>query len=345
MKSIDYKKRIRNLQKIISKTDIDFVLLASTEELDASACYFSGDFTTPSFVVIGKDFSLISSLHKEDFSGIFDKTLALSVFKQKIYEIIENKKNCTVAIDDNSNSCGMVFRIREKYPKIKVVAYSNQLSIMRNVKEQIEIENIKKAQKVTNAILDELEGLYFEKKLVDKTEHEVIGWLEKRAREFQMSLDSFSPMVLTGSRTWFFHNNPSGEKIRENELMLVDIGTKYNFYCADATRTWYSGNDKKIKTAIEAVTLSKNEAEKIAKPGILGQTVSDAALKVIDEYGFEKYSFRKTGLSLGHFVGLKVHDGTSFEKQILEKNMVFTIEPGIYVPKKFGIRMEDIKIL
>ncbi len=160
-----------------------------------------------------------------------------------------------------------------------------------------------------------------------------------------MSLDSFSPMVLSGSRSWFFHNNPSNKKIKKDELLLIDIGTKFEFYCADATRTWYSGNDSKIIRAIEAVDLSKKEAEKSSKINMTGKQISDIALKIIDDLGFGQYSFRKTGLSLGHFVGLKVHDGTSFENETLKKNMVFTIEPGIYIPDKFGIRIEDIKIL
>ena len=67
--------------------------------------------------------------------------------------------------------------------------------------------------------------------------------------------------------------------------------------------------------------------------------------KVIAEYGFANYSFRKIGLALGHSVGLEVHDGFRLEEVVLKKGMVFTIEPGIYIPKKFGVRFEDIVFL
>ncbi|HLD75700.1 MAG TPA: M24 family metallopeptidase, partial [Candidatus Norongarragalinales archaeon] len=132
----------------------------------------------------------------------------------------------------------------------------------------------------------------------------------------------------------------------KKDAVIVDIGVKYKNYCADFTHTLYEGSDPRVTEAITAVKEAYQAARKLAKVGIKGQVLSDAALKVVEEYGFKEHSFRKIGLRLGHHVGLEVHDGaTALEDDVLKKGMAFTIEPGVYVPKKFGVRFEDIVML
>ena len=113
----------------------------------------------------------------------------------------------------------------------------------------------------------------------------------------------------------------------------------------DATRTFYQGKNKKIIDSVEAVKEAKKAAEKKVRIGATGKALSEAALKVLEEYKLSNYSYKKVGLSIGHFIGLSVHDGPSLEKTVLKKGMAFTIEPGVYLPNKYGVRFEDVTIL
>jgi len=162
-------------------------------------------------------------------------------------------------------------------------------------------------------------------------------------RKKGFALDSFPPIVATGVKTSIPHSAPSNERI--SELVLVDCGATAMHYHADFSTTEYGGKNKEVEDAREAVWEAKKAAERKAKIGASGKTVSKTAEKVIAEYGFGKYSFKKAGLSLGHGVGLKVHDGFRVDDVKLKNGMVFTIEPGIYVPKRFGVRFEDVVFL
>jgi Xaa-Pro aminopeptidase len=341
----DFSSRLKKLQRMLQKGKFDACLLASSHGVDASTYYFCGDQTNPTYLFITPESTAIASLHEKDFSDTFDQCIPLNNARQKLKELVGDKKVRMLAVDDSSETAGMAVRYQKLFPKLKVTGISQELSRMRNIKEPAEIALIQKAQSITNRMLDEAETKYANGRLFGKTENGVAGWMEYRTRELGASLDSFTPMVLAGERSAFFHNATSQRRIDKHELVLADVGARLDGYCADATRTWYSGKDKQIKDALHDVQESKDAAWKKARIGATGKQVSDAALNVLVESGWADYSFRKAGLSLGHFVGLRVHDGTAFEKEKLAAGMVFTIEPGVYILGKFGVRLEDVLVL
>ncbi len=153
--------------------------------------------------------------------------------------------------------------------------------------------------------------------------------------------DAFQPIVLTGAKSAMPHGEPDDTPIHDGELLLFDFGTKINGYPSDITRTFAVGEiDPELKK-IYGIVLAANEAGiRAVRPGVTAQEVDRAARGVIREAGYGEYFIHRTG----HGLGLDIHEAPFIlegNTQVLEPGMVFTIEPGIYLPGKGGVRIED----
>ncbi len=332
----DFTKRLARLQKFAGKHGCA-VVLSAAEGFDANAYYYSGDETFPTTIVATEKYAGIYTMHPQDFGGLFDEAMPLAELRKGLGKKLKELKARAIGVDDAAASAGVVLAAKKRL-KFRLLAVGNELAQERLIKEPAEIRCIREAGRIS---VSAVKG-FSPGNLAGKTENAVVGEMELRARNMGAALDAFPTMVLSGSRSAFFHNHTSNKRIGRNECVLIDWGGRFGHYCSDHTRTYYEGKDKQLKDAIEAVKESKRVAEKTAKVGADGKTVADAAEKVIAECGFGQWSFRKTGLALGHFVGLDVHDGgAGFERTKLKRGMAFTIEPGIYVPGRFGVRFED----
>ncbi len=342
--NFDYASRISKLQKKLSHARAGCMVLGSGNHPDPNAHYLCGDTAFPTFLAITpSECTVYSTQPAEQFSS-FANALPLQKFKQDAKKILSGKKFKKIAFDPSTQSGAKIAFELQKNKK-PAIPFTKQLRELRMIKDAEEIKCIERAQKITKDCLFELHRMHACGKLFGETENYLAGVMELRARELGASLDSFPPLVQSGAAASVFHEATSNAIAREGEVLLADVGAKYFGYCGDATHTFYQGKDKETKDAIEAVKEAKKAAEKKARIGVKGKTLSDAALRVLREYGFKQNTFKDVGLALGHFVGLEVHDGPGFEQQTLRKGMCFTIEPGIYVPKKFGVRFEDVAIL
>ncbi|MGH2610931.1 MAG: M24 family metallopeptidase, partial [Tepidiformaceae bacterium] len=141
------------------------------------------------------------------------------------------------------------------------------------------------------------------------------------------------------------HASPRGEVIREGDGVVIDMGALYGGYCSDLTRTVTVGKpDAKFRAIYEIVFEAQQAAIEGVEAGMSGVTAHRLASKVIGDAGYGE----NFGHGLGHGVGLQVHEspylGESSE-DVLEEGMVFTIEPGIYLPGWGGVRIEDVVVL
>lgn len=272
---------------------------------------------------------------KSDY-GFADVTVKPRDMRKHFWDYLHTHRIKRLGLDESDGV--LLNRLLQK--KIKPVGLHEQFLKIRTLKDGYEKACIAQAQKLTkqcfNAVLPHLYG---------KTENHAAGLLELEARKRNVRFDAFAPIIAAGSNGAVPHHRPGNKKIAKTDATVVDVGVKYNHYCADFTHTAYEGQDPYTKDAIEAVKEAFKAAHKLAKPEIKGKELNEAALAVIKEYGFEKYSHKSLGLRIGHHVGLEVHDGTGLEDAALRKGMTFTIEPGIYVPEKFGVRFEDIVLL
>lgn len=160
----------------------------------------------------------------------------------------------------------------------------------------------------------------------------------------QGALPQFS-IVASGSNSAFPHHQTGSREIQEGDVIVIDLGGKFEGYASDITRMSSIGSPPKEYALIhQIVEDAVCAALAVAMPGQIAKNVDKAARDVIEKAGFGKYFVHRTG----HGLGSEIHEPpfiTSTSETILESGMVFSIEPGIYMPDKFGVRLEEIVIL
>ncbi len=213
------------------------------------------------------------------------------------------------------------------------------LSRLRMVKSPEEVAKVRAASNLAEGVLFKL----LEELVDGVTERQIAARFEYEFKMAGASGPSFSPIVLFGSRSSLPHGVPSGRTLQRGDIVLLDFGCIMDSYCSDLTRTYVYGT---IPGAwfeeIYAVTLEAQLAGLAAiRPGVSGREVDAAAREIIRAAGYGDYF----GHGLGHGVGLEIHEAPRLNMQsdaVLEPGMIVTCEPGIYLPGKGGVRIEDL---
>ena len=206
------------------------------------------------------------------------------------------------------------------------------VEISRSVKSKWEVENIEKALQIAEKSLLELE--------FSGTEVELAAQLEYNMRINDSERASFETIVASGVRSSLPHGSPSKNTVEYP--ILIDWGAVYNNYSSDTTRTIIE--TEKQEEIFNIVLEAQQTAIKSIKPGVKSSDIDNIARDVITEYGYGDAFIHSTG----HGVGLEIHEKPSLSKNdedILEKDMVVTVEPGIYLEGEFGIRIEDMILI
>lgn len=227
--------------------------------------------------------------------------------------------------------------LKNALPFSQIQSASSVFEFFRINKDKTEIEKMKKAVVIAqNALLETLK-----ESVIGKTEKELasqltINLLKNGSEEFP-----FPPIVATGPNSADPHATPSNSIVKPGDLLLFDWGASYDGYASDITRTFaVSEVDPILKKIAEVVHQANQAGVKAGKPGVVAGSVDVAAREIIEKEGFGKYFFHRTG----HGLGLEAHETPyiySENKLILEPGMVYTVEPGIYLEGKGGVRIED----
>ncbi len=208
---------------------------------------------------------------------------------------------------------------------------------LRSVKDEVELKYLKEA-----AILADQAIQYgIESIEIGKSELEIIADIEYRLKKDGVEKMSFDTMVLAGSKTAMPHGNPGKNIINKNEFVLFDLGVVVNGYCSDISRTVVVGepNEKQLEI-YRVVKEAQQQAIDFVKPNVPIKDIDLAARNYISQHGYGDYFIHRTG----HGLGLDVHELPSIHEKnndTLDEGLVFTIEPGIYVPDVGGVRIED----
>ncbi len=252
---------------------------------------------------------------------------------------IKNKKACT----DCQDYQRLAF-MKKSVPKIK--ATTQPFYNARMIKDEMEIKILKKASK----IIDEMFELCTKKIRTGMREAELQAILMSYAIQQQMFdtgyKSTLNPLIIaSGPNGALPHAQVSTRKFKAGELITVDLTLRYKGYVSDATRTFAIGQIKQqAKDAYDTVKESQRLGLKSVKPNIDCSIVDLACRSYIVKQNFGRYFIHSTG----HGIGLEVHEPPAVSytsKNKLQKNMAITVEPGIYVPNKFGIRIEDSLIV
>ena len=256
-------------------------------------------------------------------------------------EICKHYKVKRLGFDERHTSFALWKKLKEFCPRnTKLIPATGLVESIREVKDEAEISQIKNSLKLHYKAID------FMKKVVRPgiSESQIALKLEKFVKSHGAEF-SFTPIIASGPNSCFPHARATDRIIRNNENVLLDFGIDINGYKSDLTRNFFLGRiAPRVKQVFEALTLAQRESIRHIKHGIPCSQVDAQARKVLRKFGLAKYF----GHSLGHGVGLDIHESPRLSGQstsILEAGMVVTVEPGVYIPGKFGIRVEDMVLV
>ncbi|MBV9310164.1 MAG: aminopeptidase P family protein [Solirubrobacterales bacterium] len=225
--------------------------------------------------------------------------------------------------------------------RAELVAVKGLVERLRAVKEPEEIELIKAATTLADAAFERL----LRDGLIGRTEREVAIALEHDMRERGAERPSFETIVAAGAHGALPHARPRDVPIRQGELVVIDWGAQCGGYCSDCTRTVAAGEPGEESRALyELVLQAQQSGLEAVRAGSSGRE-TDAAARAVIEAGGQGDHF---GHGLGHGVGIDIHEGPRLSQRsedTLSASNVVTVEPGVYLPERFGIRIEDLVVV
>ncbi len=231
--------------------------------------------------------------------------------------------------------------LKKKQVSLKLVAVGGLVESLRAVKEPGEIELIRKASAITDAAFEYVEGTI----KAGMTEKQVAWELEKALREKGSQPLPFDIIVASGPNAALPHHKPSDRVINKGEPIVIDMGAKSSGYASDLSRTICVGTpDATFKKVYSTVLDAQTAAMSIITTRMTGHKADSAAREIIQKAGYGE----AFGHSLGHGVGLAEHELPRLgpgSDETLTDGMVFTIEPGIYLPGWGGVRIEDTVVM
>lgn len=335
-----FPARVSLLQSKVSDYKVDGIIFFNMSNIR----YFSG-FTGSDGVLI---ISLGTSILLVD--GRYTTQAALEVMDMQIIEYKDKIEGITQTINDcNLKNIGfeadfitveMYNKLTKCFPHKAFVPLADELRLIRARKDETEIALIKKAAEISSFAIRSLIAQI----KPGCTEKELALQLEINARKSGADQPAFDAIVATGSNSALPHARPTDKKIKKGSLIVIDFGVKYKGYCSDETCTIAFGElTDEQKNAYQTVRNSHDRAISIIKANISASDVDSCARDALGEK-YRRYFAHGTG----HGVGLEVHEAPRLaanSKDILEAQMVVTVEPGLYFPGLWGIRIEDMVLV
>ena len=233
-------------------------------------------------------------------------------------------------------------KLREHLPDVEWVPRSGMLTPHVARKDRSEIDRIRKAQEITEAVFDYVVG-FIEPGMEEREVAAEITYQHLKRGGDEMS---FEPIVASGPNGARPHAHPTDRTLREGELVVIDMGCIRDGYASDMTRTVSLGEPPKVaRTGYDLVREAQRQALDQARAGMRGKELDAVARRVIEDAGYGEYFSH----GLGHGIGLEVHEWPRVSYTVdaeLPEGVCVTIEPGLYVPEeRFGVRIEDIVVL
>ncbi len=226
---------------------------------------------------------------------------------------------------------GMADNLRNK------LYISQKMRGLREIKEPDEVVLIRNAQTIAETSLSKVKQMI----RPGMTERDLRIQLEYEMLQLGSDKPAFDLIVLSGARSSLPHGLPEDRKLQPGDILLIDMGAVYRGYRSDMTRTFILGENKRALKLYEIVLRAQQSAIQAVKPGVELGKLDRIARQTIKVAGYDKYF----GHSLGHGIGLEVHESPRVARRVRTKTqpgMVFTIEPGIYIPDVGGVRIEDM---
>jgi Xaa-Pro aminopeptidase len=344
MKSNGAGSRFNKALGTIRTQKIDGLLLNS----EANVSFLCGFHASDSYLIASKkgivivtDFRYAADFRKKakppveivGLKGTIFKTICDILVKESIKNVGFESRHLAFA------ECQALHELSRK--SLTWIPLKETIEHLREIKGNEELAHIRKAIRIT------LQAYDFIKKQLKHgmKELQVAAELERFIRLAGATSSAFEIIVASGPNSSYPHAQISDRAIRTGEPIVIDMGVTINGYKSDLTRTFFLGRINPVVRRLDTIVReAQGMAIRAVKPGALIKDIDSAARNYIKEKGFGKYF----GHSLGHGVGLEVHESPSINcknELPVKKGMVFTIEPGIYIPGSYGIRQEEMVLV
>ena len=292
---------------------------------------------------------------------LIKETGELTLFANRLFTI--DRLPCeTVWYSDSDNSVGMiaerinsdeVLGIDKEWParfliplldscsNLKVRLSSDCIDDVRAVKDAEEIEKMREASRINDMVILKARDHVHE----GMTEKELAAFIDQEYINCGAEGNSFPSIVSFGKTAADPHHMPDDTVLKDGDVILIDMGCRKNGYCSDMTRTFFyrKANEKQIFIH-DLVRRANENAESVIKPGMRLCDIDAAARDIISAAGYGQYFTHR----LGHFIGQAVHEkgdvSASYTNRVIP-GMIFSIEPGVYLPEEFGVRIEDLVLV
>lgn len=340
-------KRIDQVGGWLEQNDIDLAVITSTPNVFYLSHFYSDPHerllallvfprSEPILVLPGME---VESARQQGFHcemiGYSDTENPWELIKQRLDARQITPKR--IAVEKQHLNLERSEQIHALYPDAAFVSAEEKLQALRLIKDEQEIKILKEAAKLADYGVEV--GVNAIKE--GKTELEILAEVEFELKKKGVNQMSFATMVLAGSQTAAPHGVPGLNKVKKGDFVLFDLGVVLDGYCSDITRTVAFGDiGGKQRHIYETVLKAQEAALHACKPGVEIGSIDRTARDIIREAGYGDYFTHR----IGHGLGIDVHEVPSMNetnRHPLQTGMVFTIEPGIYVPAVGGVRIED----
>ena len=229
-------------------------------------------------------------------------------------------------------------RLMQARPDITPVLGSRPLDEARLIKDEEELALMRVSSRMNVQVCDRIGEALHE----GCTEKEIQALYNQIAQELGSPGPSFTPLICFGENGAEPHHDSDGTKLKRGDTVITDVGLIWQHYCSDMTRTRQFGEVSDEQKRVHDIVTAANRAGIAAcRPGVKLKDIDRAARKVIEDAGYGPYFNHRTG----HGIGLDVHefpDCSAVSETVARPGMIFSVEPGIYLPGKFGVRVEDL---
>ncbi len=349
---MDYRARIKKLQRILQRRKFDAILISQPQNRRYLSGYTAVDHgidETSGILLVTRHGSpsLLTDFRFQQQAESEVQDCEVILYPKGMFTLLESLLHDldikSLAFESDYTLHSTFVKLRELGNKqgITMTPMSGLVEKMRLIKSEEEIKLIRRSvslnEKVYRKAYDSLSP--------DQTEVDVALEIAAEMRRAGAEGESFDTIVATGTTTSLPHAVPQHNTLRENSPLMIDMGLILDGYCSDMTRTICFGEaDSRYLQIHRTVRKAQLAGIKAVRAGATGQQVDRAARRIIVNAGYGKYF----GHSLGHGIGLAVHEGpkvSARSRQKLKSGMIITIEPGIYFPGWGGVRLENMVLV
>ncbi len=332
-----YASRLAGVRQYMLEHQLDGAMFTSYE----NRCYYCGFTGSNGYLIVTHDHVAL----------VTDKRYTTQAQQQTVeVEVLEHAANRLSLVAQTVHRMGITkmvmescmtvdeyFPLKEKMGDVQVVFEQEYFLEQRMVKDEEEIAYTKEAIRCAEAGFDKL----LPKLQIGMTEKDIADELHYLVSKEGAEAMSFGTIVGSGARGALAHAFPTGKKIENGDMVVLDFGVVKDGYCSDMTRTLLFGDVSEAHMRIfDLVLESQNRAIEAIRPGVLAREVEDAHRAVFLRENLDDYALR----GLGHGIGLQIHECPRIvigNETVLKPGMIFTVEPGLYFPNDCGVRVED----